>query len=190
MIKVTLLEKVYKGFLPIVKLVFNQKKIEGGEFQAVTREVLLRDCPVVFLTLFDKEEKKLLLVKQVRSGAILDDEGNPYTVEPIAGMVDSGERPIIAAIREAKEEANIDLSEADLTLTEECYLSPGVSNEYAYFYFANFDSKKYQTGIFGEKTESEDIETMLVDLEDVKKINTHFSVATLVSYLSAKESLN
>jgi ADP-ribose pyrophosphatase len=186
MIKLSLKEKVYNGFLPIIKLIFDQTKFNGTKFEGVTREVLERNTPVIFLTLFDPETQYLLLLKQVRSGAIVDNADKPFTIEPIAGMVDKGEEPIQAAIREAKEEANIDLTESDLTLLKECYLSPGISNEYAYFYFSEFDSESYTTGAFGEDVESEDIQTMLVQLEEIDNLQEHLSVATLVAYLSSK----
>jgi nudix-type nucleoside diphosphatase (YffH/AdpP family) len=186
MIKLNLKERVYNGFLPIVKLVFDQVKFNGESFINVQREVIERDNDVVFLTLFDIHFNKLLLVKQIRSGAIVDNESNPFTIEPIAGMVDLGERPIVAAIREAKEEANIDLNESDLTLLKSCYLSPGISNEYAHFYYAEFDSSVYDTGAFGEESESEDIQTMIVDLNELNQLKEHFSVATLVSDLCVR----
>lgn len=186
MIKLKLKEKVSNGFLPVIKMIFDQIKFDGKKFKDVIREVLFRETPVVFLTLFDPQTKILLLVKQIRSGAIIDDETKPFTIEPIAGMVDKGEKPIEAAIREAKEEADIDLKLSDLVLLKECYMSPGISNEYAYFYFAEFNSKDYYTGNFGEEVESEDIQTMLVGLEEVETLQEHFSVATLVSTLSAR----
>jgi ADP-ribose pyrophosphatase len=185
MITLNLKERVYNGFLPIIKLVFDQVKFNGSSFKDVQREVLERNTHVFFLTLFDPNTKQLLLVKQIRSGAIVDNQDKPFTIEPIAGMVDKGETPIAAAIREAKEEADIDLVEGDLELLKSCYMSPGISNEYAHFYFAKFDSSTYKTGAFGEDCESEDIQTMLVPLEELHTLEEHFSVATLVSGLSS-----
>lgn len=186
MITVTLKEKISQGFLPVFKLVFDQVRFNGKKFDNVVREVLYRDVPVIFLTLFDPQTKKLLLVKQIRSGAIIDDQSKPFTIEPIAGMVDKGERPETAAVREAKEEANIDLKEEDLILLKKCYLSPGISNELGYFFFAEFNSNDYKVGDFGEEQESEDIQTLLVDLDKIDELEEMFSVATLISTLSAR----
>lgn len=179
-------QKISNGFLSVIKLIFSQVKFNGGKYEEVTRELLQRDKNVIFLTLFDEKEKKLLFVKQVRPAALFDNILEPYTIEPIAGMVEEGQTPIQAAIREAKEEANIELEEKDLVLLKACYLSPGISNEYGYFYFANFDSTKYKEGVFGLDEESEDIEAMVVHLDEVENLKEKFSVATLISYLSAK----
>lgn len=179
-------EKISEGFLPVFKLIFDQIRFNGKKFKDVVREVLYKEAPVVFLTLFDTNTKKLLLVKQVRAGAIIDDISKPFTIEPIAGIVDKGEKPVTAAIREAKEEANIILKEENLILLKKCYLSPGISNELAYFYFAEFNSNDYNIGDFGEEDESEDIQTMLVDLDKVDELEEMFSVATLISTLSAR----
>jgi ADP-ribose pyrophosphatase len=189
MISIKLKETMSKGFLSVLKVVFSQTKFNGEVLESVVREVLYRKTPVVFLTLLDKNTHELLLVKQVRVGAFIDDKSNPFTIEPIAGMVDKGEEPIIAAVREAKEETGADISAGDLKLIKSCYLSPGITNEYGYFYFAEFDSTKYKTGNFGEVSEAEDIKTMLVKVEEMDNLTDHFSVATLISQQIAKEAL-
>jgi ADP-ribose pyrophosphatase len=181
MIELTLKERISKGFLSVFKLTFNQTTFKKDVLKNVQREVLYRNRPVVFLTLIDKVNKKALFVKQVRSSAIIDNPSNPYVIEPIAGVVDEGQTPMEAAIREAKEEANINIKESDLISMGECYLSPGVSNEYAYFYSADFDSSVYKTGVFGLASENEDIQTLLLSLEDFDKVKDKISVATLMS---------
>jgi ADP-ribose pyrophosphatase len=181
MITLILKQTVSKGFLSVFKLKFDQRTFKNKIIKDVQREVLYRNRPVVFLTLIDKLNKKALFVKQVRPSAILDDIENPYVIEPIAGIVDEGQTPKEAAIREAKEEANIDLDISDLITDGEGYLSPGISNEYAYFYHAYFDSSQYQTGCFGLEEEHEDIQTLLLDIEEIKQLKDNISVSTLMS---------
>ena len=181
MINLKLKEIVSKGFLSVIKLKFDQTTFQNKTLQNVQREVLYRNRPVVFLTLIDKENKKALFVKQVRPSAIIDDIENPYVIEPIAGIVEEGQTPQEAAIREAKEEANIDLNTSDLIVDGEGYLSPGISNEYAYFYHAYFDSSQYKTGFFGLEEEHEDIQTLLLDINQIKQLKDKISVSTLMS---------
>lgn len=172
---------VSKGFLSVYKMIFNQTKFNGEEMKNIQREVLYRNRHVVFLTLIDKKNQKMLLVKQARAGAIIDNAEQPYTIEPIAGVVDEGYTPIEVAIKEAKEEANIDLNVEDLSLMKSCYLSPGISNEYGHFYYAEFDSENYEVGQFGVEEESEDIQTLVLSMEELESQKEHLSVTTLVS---------
>ncbi len=181
MINLKLKELLSKGFLSIFKLKFDQQTFKGKTLKNVQREVLYRDRPVVFLTLIDKVNKKALFVKQVRPSAIIDNIHSPYVIEPIAGIVDEGQTPQEAAIREAKEEANINLDISELITDGEGYLSPGISNEYAYFYHAYFDSSQYQTGCFGLEEEHEDIKTLLLDINDIKELKDKISISTLMS---------
>ena len=189
MINLKLKEKISNGFLSVFRLVFDQITFKGENMENVQREVLYRPRPVVFLTLFDPNTQKALFVKQVRSSAIIDSPDTPYVVEPVAGIVDEGQTPIEAAIREAKEEANVDLNESDLVSMGECYLSPGISNEYAYFYSAEFDSSNYETGFFGLPSEHEDIQTLLLSSNEVEDLIDKVSVSTLMS-LNLMKSLN
>tara|TARA_E500000081_G_C6058538_1_gene317168 strand:+ start:16 stop:585 length:570 start_codon:yes stop_codon:yes gene_type:complete len=181
MINLKLKELLSKGFLSVFKLKFDQTTFQGKTLKNVQREVLYRNRPVVFLTLIDKVNKKALFVKQVRPSAILDDIQKPYVIESIAGVVDEGQNPQEAAIREAKEEANVDLKISDLIFDGEGYLSPGISNEYAYFYHAYFDSSQYQTGCFGLEEEHEDIQTLLLDIKEINQLKDKVSVSTLMS---------
>lgn len=186
MITLKLKEQISKGFLSVFKLKFDQVTFQNETMKDVQREVIYRNRPVVFLTLVDPKTKKGLFVKQVRSSAVIDSPETPYVVEPIAGIVDESQTPIEAAIREAKEEANVDLLESDLISMGQSYLSPGISNEYAYFYYAEFDSSNYELGFFGLATEHEDIQTLLLSAEELENLNDKVSVSTLMSLNSLR----
>lgn len=175
--------QIFSSFLSLIQLNFSQLNKDGKEI-SVKREVLFRPRSVVFLTVFDPKNGKALYVKQLRAGCIVDGFNVPC-IEPIAGIIDEGETPEQAAIREAKEEANIDLSISDLKLISEGYLSPGISNEYAYFFQAFFDSEKYNTGSFGVESENEVIESLILTSQELDQMllnnQCFISAATIIS---------
>lgn len=181
-------QKLLSSFLSVMQLSFSQKDKNGNTLD-IKREVLFRPRSVVFLTLVDPNNGKCLYVKQLRAGIIVDGFNVPC-LEPVAGIIDEGETPQQAAIREAKEEANIDISLSNLKLVSEGYLSPGISNEYAYFFKAYFNSQKYQTGSFGVESENEVIETTVLSSEEVKTMllnnQIFISAATIISQQISK----
>ncbi len=175
--------QIFSSFLSLIQLNFSQLNKDGKEI-SVKREVLFRPRSVVFLTVVDPKNGKALYVKQLRAGCIVDGFNVPC-IEPIAGIIDEGETPEQAAIREAKEEANIDLSISDLKLISEGYLSPGISNEYAYFFQVFFDIEKYNTGSFGVESENEVIESLILTSQELDQMllnnQCFISAATIIS---------
>ncbi len=180
--------KLFSSFLSIHKITFSQKNKNGNIIQVI-REVLFRPRSVVFLIVVDPNNGKCLYVKQMRAGVIADNFNVPC-IEPIAGIIDKGETPEEAAVREAKEEVNIDLKVSDLKMVSEGYLSPGISNEYAYFFKAYFDSETYNTGSFGVESENEVIESVILTSDQVNQLllnnDCFISAATIISQQISK----
>lgn len=154
--------RAYNGFFKMDKVVFDQERFDGIVMKDVTREVFIRK-PVVFLALYDPKLDKHLFVEQVRVGAIVNTPESPLVLEPVAGIIDEGEEPIEAAIREAQEEAGVDVDLDTLAVVQEGYTSPGGSSEYAYFVTGEFDSSNYKEQIGGVEGEDEDVRSHLID---------------------------
>lgn len=162
--------RVYDGFFKMDKFIFNQARFDGiTEMVAVTREVLVRN-PVVFLSLFDPATGQYLMTEQVRVGAIANDTASCCVMEPIAGIIDDGETPLQAAVREAKEESNIDIDIDSISIMWEGYTSSGGSSEYAYFATGLFDSSNYTPSLGGVAGEQEDIRTHLLTVEQLMSL--------------------
>lgn len=163
-------EYVYDGFMKLSKVTFNQKRFNGDVLQDVTREVLVRK-PVVFLSLYDTFADKLLFVEQHRVGAIVGNCDSYTTVlEPIAGIIDEGESPVDAVIRECKEESGLDVNRTALELIHKGYISSGGSTEYGWFFTGTFDSTKLESKYFGLESEKEDIRIELTSLDQAMRM--------------------
>lgn len=153
----------YNGFFKMEKVTFDQKKFNGEVMENVVREVFTRK-PVVFLALFDPKTKMHLITEQVRVGAIVCDEvDSPLVLEPIAGIIDEGETPLEAAVREAKEETGLDVDVDSIKIIQKGFTSPGGSSEYAYFATGLFDSANYTPQEGGVEGEQEDIRSHLIE---------------------------
>jgi len=127
----------------------------------MTRELILRPRAVGVL-LFDPAQQQVVLVRQIRVG-MLDEGQNPWLLELVAGMVESGEEPIEVAARESLEEANT--NPQDLLQICEYYNSPGISNERITLFCGRVDATQ-AGGIFGLDAEHEDIEVVVLSLAD------------------------
>lgn len=159
-------ERISNGFFKMDKITFDQTCFDGRQMKGVVREVFIRN-PVVFLSLYDPQADVFLFVEQVRVGAIVSNQTMfPTVLEPIAGIIDDGEEPLVAAIREAKEETGLDVDVESISIIQEGFTSPGGSSEYAYYATGLFDSSKYQVQTGGVEGEAEDIQTHLIKSED------------------------
>ncbi|MES2607038.1 MAG: NUDIX domain-containing protein [Pseudomonadota bacterium] len=155
---VELLERksCYQGFMRIDRLTLKCRRYEGGWSGEFYREVLLR-LPGVGVLLYDPDQDVVLLVEQFRAGCLDDEANGPWALELVAGMLDSDEDVEQVAIREAREEAGVDIGQ----LIPICryYNSPGGSNERLSIYCARFDANQ-AGGIFGLPEENENIRTV------------------------------
>ena len=104
---------IYKG--PIFTLHQFDVEINGKTYQ---RDVL-DHCPAVALLVV--KDHQILFVKQFRYGI------GEETIEIPAGLIDEGETPEVAAIRELEEETG--LGAKKLTLFNTLYPGPAYCNE-------------------------------------------------------------
>lgn len=164
-------KRAYDGFFKMDTLSFDQKRFDGRTMDGVVREVFVRK-PVVFLSLYDPKNDKILMIEQVRVGAISHDIKNPTVIEPIAGIIDEYDEnnpeysALQAAVREAEEEAGIDVDIDSIQVIQGGYTSPGGSSEFAYYATGLFDSSNYKEQVKGLETEQEDIRSILLSIDD------------------------
>ncbi|WP_371186684.1 NUDIX domain-containing protein [Thalassotalea maritima] len=159
----------YQGFFRIDEYRLRHKLFNGEQSPLITREIFERGDAVV-LMVFDRQAKHLLLIQQFRPGAIRTQD-DPWMLEFIAGMFAPNEQPIEVAIREAKEEANIDIDVADCEYVMEFLPSPGGCSEKLYLYVAYVDLSDYQAGqVHGLDNEHEDIKSYKVSLTQALRL--------------------
>jgi len=154
-------ETLFDSFLRVDRLKLRHSLFAGGWSELITRELILRPRAVGVL-LFDPAQQQVVLVRQIRVG-MLDEGQNPWLLELVAGMVESGEEPIEVAARESLEEANT--KPQDLLQICEYYNSPGISNERITLFCGRVDATQ-AGGIFGLDAEHEDIEVVVLRLAD------------------------
>jgi len=168
-VSISQLETKYQGFFKLDEYQLTHKLFSGGQSKTMTREIFERGDAVVVMV-YDAKLDQLLLIEQFRPGAIRASScmhnGNPWQLEFIAGMFAKDENPIDVAIREAKEEANIELSTDNLTLIIQYLSSPGGTTECIHLYLALIDSEQIEAGsVHGLDEENEDILLHLVSRE-------------------------
>lgn len=115
-------KSLYKG--KIFELFVEQYEHEGRAF---AREFIKPFAQaVVILPILP--DGKIALVRQFRAAAGMD------VLESVAGMIEDGETPEVAAFRELEEETGFSASR--ITKLGRSYASPGISSEVYHFYLA------------------------------------------------------
>ena len=142
-------KKVYEGFNKIKSFEFSHRLFDLKWSQNILREIVIHKSAVSLLP-YDRKKKKLLLIKQIRLGAYLANF-NPWQIEIITGMVEKDEEcDKLAIVREAKEEANLDIKIENLRLIRNVLNSSGSSNESTKIFFCetsiDFENKIYGNG--------------------------------------------
>lgn len=155
----------YQGYFAIKEYSLQHQLFCGKQSEKFTREVFERGDAVVVMA-YDAVNDKLLLTEQFRVGAIRG-EDTPWLLEFIAGMFDSNESPLEVAIREAKEEANLTLTQHDLIPIMQYLSSPGGMSERIHLYLAHFNSANINLDdTYGLEYENEDIKLHLVNRDE------------------------
>lgn len=158
----------YSNFLKIDSIKFEYDAFKTLKKIKVEREVLERGDSVAVL-IYEQDTDTVLFTKQFRPGAAekdltagLEDAG--WLLEIPAGMIDLGEDPQQAAIREVKEELGYAITSCKSIA--QFYVSPGGCTERIFLYYASVkQNDKTDTG-GGLLSEHEDI-----SLVKIKKNN-------------------
>lgn len=164
-VTISAIETKYHGFFKMNEYTLNHKLFSGAQSDTFTREVFERgDAAVVML--FDPKKDAILLLEQFRPGVLRVNE-TPWMLEFVAGMFNENESPIDVAIREAKEEANIELKQTTVLPIMKYFSSPGGTSECIHLYWSTFDSSKVSSGsVHGLAHENEDIMLHIVSRSD------------------------
>ncbi|HKY54942.1 MAG TPA: NUDIX hydrolase, partial [Anaerolineales bacterium] len=129
----------------------------NGEMSPLVRRLNLERGNSAAVLVFNSSTEKLILISQFRYPTYQNDHG--WTIEAIAGMVDSGETPEESARRELQEEIGANIKSFEHIAT--FYPSPGGSSEQIYLYFAE---------ISGEQTKYKKTGGLLASGEDIKVV--------------------
>ena len=130
---------------------------------------------VIIYSLYGEKKDKVVLIRQYRYP--IDD----YIYEFPAGLVEKGEDFLTSGIREMKEETGLTLEplSVDSCFSKPFFTTIGMTDESCatvYGYASGTPCRDYQEG-------SEDIEIVLADKEEVKRILKEENVAIMCAYM-------
>jgi ADP-ribose pyrophosphatase len=144
-------EKVFEDHLVIRKAI-----IRKGQHE-FTRVKVDRPAAASVLV-YNKEDDCMVLTRQFRYPVhhLLTEPA----LEIMAGIVDEGEEPEKAAVREAREEIGYLLEEKNLRKFASCFLTPGYSSEKLHHFYVEVTNKDKVEKGGGLKEEHEEIEIL------------------------------
>lgn len=153
-VNITQVSIKYDGFFKMLEYKLSHKLFNGNYSQEFTREVFERGDAVVLIP-YDPVRDSLVMNQQFRIGA-LRTEDNPWLLEFVAGMFGEDEQPEDVAIREAKEEANLDVHIDDIEPIIQYLSSAGGTTEKMHIFVGKVEAADVE-GVFGLAEENEDI---------------------------------
>ncbi|SHI40074.1 gamma-glutamylcyclotransferase [Wenxinia saemankumensis] len=171
------------GFFRLARLDLRHRTFSGGTSPVLSREVLVGVDAALVLP-WDPATDRVLLIEQMRVGPFLRGASNPWTLEPVAGIVDAGESVEAAALRETAEEAG--LTGIRLTRMFAFYPSPGSSTDYFHAFAATADLSAHDGHLGGLDSEAEDLRAHVIplaralDLVDTGEISAGPLIAMLL----------
>lgn len=189
-VEVSKVETLFEGFFKMMRYTIRHRLYEGGWNQPFTREIFERGHAVAVLP-FDPVTQEFVLIEQFRAGA-METAKTPWLIEVIAGIIDEGETMESVVVREAKEEANVDVT--DLVKATSYLASPGGTTERLTIFMAKVDSTT-ASGVHGLEKESEDILVHRVPEETAKRwlndgtVDNAASIIALQWFFINKQSL-
>jgi nudix-type nucleoside diphosphatase (YffH/AdpP family) len=161
-------QRLFDDFFKIDELLVTHRQIDGTTSSVQRRLVFERGDSVAVL-LFNRDRRAVVLVEQFKAPTLIarrrDDPATTdgWLVEPLAGMIDTGEAPEAAAIRETLEETGYRIREPELI--GRFFVSPGCTSERVFLYFAEVGDAD-RVGM-GGGIDDEDIKVLDIGLEEL-----------------------
>ena len=157
-------KNLYDGFFKMNEVKIKYRKYDGNWSNEVTRE-LFGGAQVSAVLPYDPIKNEIILLQQFRAGTISKKYDN-YLFEIVAGIIDKGETPEQAAIRECLEETGCHVKK--LTPIQSYFPAPGSSESFYHLFLGEI--KTFEgTRIMGIESENEDIKVESFDVDEVKE---------------------
>ncbi len=163
-VRVRACDQSFAGYFAVETWHLTHRTHAGGMTPEIRREGFVSGDAAVVLP-WDPRRDRVLLVEQFRLAPTMRHDPQPWLLEAVAGRIDAGETPEGAAIREAREEADLHLDHLIPAIHH--YPSPGALGEFLYLYIGITDLPDGIVGVHGLDAEAEDIRGHLLDRADL-----------------------
>jgi ADP-ribose pyrophosphatase len=163
--KFQIIEKkaVFDGFFKVNQVTFKHTLYRGGWSEPLEREVFERgNCVAVLL--YDPKRDEVVIIEQVRAGALKLGAEQAWLLEIVAGAIEEGETAEDVAYRESIEESGCEVQE--LIKIMDFFTSPGGTSELLTLFCGKVDTTNIG-GIHGLEHEHEDIAVKAVAFNEV-----------------------
>ena len=142
------------------------RKAQNGKTETQEREVYFRPEGAAIL-LVDEVRKTILLTRQFRLPVHLRGEKD-LLLEACAGIIDDGELPEHAIVREVEEETGYRISE--IKQIAEGFMTPASVSEYVFFFTVKFSPELKVSEGGGNEHEGEDIKLIELSGAEAKEL--------------------
>jgi ADP-ribose pyrophosphatase len=152
-------EALFQGYFRVDRLHVRAERFDGSLSEPFTREVFDAGRYAVGVLLFDPQHDKVILVEQFRPGIMVKDD-DPWVIELVAGIGESGESREETARRECFEEAGCTVAELHKIIAY--YVGPGCTSQHFTIYVGRTTAP--EDGIVrGVPEEGEDIRVHVME---------------------------
>ena len=183
-VSVRSVEYPYLGFHRMEEWRIDHPRFDGTRSGTIQRAVTHTTDAATVLP-YDAARDRVLLVEQLRLGPLAKGDPLPWMTEPVAGLIDAGEDPETAAIRELEEEAGLRVGRDALRFVARYYPSPGGLAQVLHSFVALCDLPDEAAGLHGLESEGEDIRGHLVPRADLLAMVASGEAANAPLVLSA-----
>jgi nudix-type nucleoside diphosphatase (YffH/AdpP family) len=159
-----------------------------GTMSPPVRRLNLERSDAVAVVLFNKTQRRVILVRQFRFATLAKGEG--WTAEIVAGLIDEGEAPEETMRREILEEAGYEIEKLEPIAC--FYSSPGLTSERIFLYYAETVGSGPAAAGGGVAHEHEDIEVLELPPQEAFRLVESGEISdakTIIGLMWLKERL-
>ncbi len=165
-VKIVDRKTVYSGFAKVEQLTIQHRLFEDRQFSKPIQRELVNRPEAAGVLLYDSKQQLFGLIEQFRIGAV-DNQHSAWQLEIVAGLVEDGDTSEETVIREAFEEAGVQIKSPQLLYS--FYPSAGACNELFHLYVAD-TQLSHTNQIFGVLGEAENIKLHVLKYEQLKEL--------------------
>lgn len=164
-LRITKEEKIGGDKHPLIKYTFEKRK-PNGERETQERQVFRHGNAVTAL-LYNPEGRTVILVRQFRIASYVNGNPEGTLLETSAGLLEEGEAPEAAVLREIKEETGYAVPAVQKVY--EAYSSAGVFDEMIYYYVAPYAPEQKVAKGGGLEEEGEDVKVIEMPFDEAMR---------------------